>query len=295
MFKSGFIAVVGSPNAGKSTFINAVVGRKVSIVSDKVQTTRDMIRGVYNDQETQIVFLDTPGFHKPKNKLNVYMNHQIDEAMASVDAILYLVDAKYGVGSKEVENINKLKQYEATPKIAVVNKIDTISQEKAIKIVEDLKDYDMFEDILAMSAKEKFNVDGVVNILKEKLTETVKFYEDDQFTDYSDEFFIEEIIREKVLYFTKEEVPHSVGIKVKSIEEENKMLVIDADIYVERDSQKGIIIGRAGKMLREIGKAARLELKKEFDQAIYLDLHVKVLSKWGQKIDKMNEIGYEIE
>ncbi len=295
MFKSGFIAVVGSPNAGKSTFINAVIGRKVSIVSDKVQTTRDMIRGVYNDKETQIVFLDTPGFHKPKNKLNVYMNHQIDEAMASVDAILYLVDAKYGVGSKEVENINKLKQYASTPKIAVVNKIDTISQEKAIKIVEDLKEYAMFEDILAMSAKEKFNVDGVVNILKDKLTETVKFYEEDQFTDYSDEFFIEEIIREKVLYFTKEEVPHSVGIKVKSIEEENKILIIDADIYVERDSQKGIIIGRAGKMLREIGKAARLELKKEFDQAIYLDLHVKVLSKWGQKIDKMNEIGYEIE
>lgn len=295
MFKSGFIAVVGSPNAGKSTFINAVVGRKVSIVSDKVQTTRDMIRGIYNDKESQIVFLDTPGFHKPKNKLNVYMNHQIDEAMVSVDAILYLVDAKYGVGSKELENIEKLKQYEGTPKIAVVNKIDKISQEKAFRIIEDLKEFKMFDDILAMSLKEQFNVDGVVNVLKEKLTETVKFYEEDQFTDYTDEFFVEEIIREKVLYMTKEEVPHSVGIKVKRIEEEDNILVIDADIYVERDSQKGIIIGRAGKMLREIGKAARLELKKEFDQAIYLDLHVKVLSKWGQKIDKLTEIGYEIE
>ncbi len=295
MFKSGFIAVVGSPNAGKSTFINAVVGRKVSIVSDKVQTTRDMIRGIYNDKESQIVFLDTPGFHKPKNKLNVYMNHQIDEAMVSVDAILYLVDAKYGVGSKELENIEKLKQYEGTPKIAVVNKIDKINQEKAFRIIEDLKEFKMFDDILAMSLKEQFNVDGVVNVLKEKLTETVKFYEEDQFTDYTDEFFVEEIIREKVLYMTKEEVPHSVGIKVKRIEEEDNILVIDADIYVERDSQKGIIIGRAGKMLREIGKAARLELKKEFDQAIYLDLHVKVLSKWGQKIDKLTEIGYEIE
>ncbi len=295
MFKSGFIAVVGSPNAGKSTFINAVIGRKVSIVSDKVQTTRDMIRGIYNDDESQIIFIDTPGFHKPKNKLNVYMNHQIDEAMMAVDAILYLVDAKYGIGSKELENIAKLEQYANIPKIAVVNKIDKISQEKAMKIVEQLHEYEMFSDVLAMSAKEKFNVDGIVNVLKEKLTETVKFYEGEEFTDYTDEFFVEEIIREKVLYLTKEEVPHSVGVKVKRMEEEEKILVIEADIYVERDSQKGIIIGRAGKMLKEIGKAARLELKKEFDQAIYLDLHVKVLSKWGQKLDKMSEIGYEIE
>ncbi len=295
MFKSGFIAVVGSPNAGKSTFINAVIGRKVSIVSDKVQTTRDMIRGIYNDEESQIIFIDTPGFHKPKNKLNVYMNHQIDEAMMAVDAILYLVDAKYGIGSKELENIAKLEQYANIPKIAVVNKIDKISQEKAMKIVEQLHEYEMFSDVLAMSAKEKFNVDGIVNVLKEKLTETVKFYEGEEFTDYTDEFFVEEIIREKVLYLTKEEVPHSVGVKVKRMEEEEKILVIEADIYVERDSQKGIIIGRAGKMLKEIGKAARLELKKEFDQAIYLDLHVKVLSKWGQKLDKMSEIGYEIE
>lgn len=295
MFKSGFISVVGSPNAGKSTFINTIIGRKVSIVSDKVQTTRDMIRGVYNDEESQIVFLDTPGFHKPKNKLNVYMNHQIDEAMMGVDAILYLIDAKYGIGRKEVENIEKISKYKNVPKVVVINKIDKVSQEKVFKIIEDLKKYQMFDDILAMSLKEKFNHETVVSVLKEKLTEEVKFYEDDKFSDYSDEFFVEEIIREKVLHLTKEEIPHSVGIRVKSMEEEQEILVIDADIFVERDSQKGIIIGRGGKMLREIGKAARLELKKEFNQGIYLDLHVKVLSKWGQKVDKLQEIGYEIE
>lgn len=295
MFKSGFISVVGSPNAGKSTFINTIIGRKVSIVSDKVQTTRDMIRGVYNDEESQIVFLDTPGFHKPKNKLNVYMNHQIDEAMMGVDAILYLIDAKYGIGRKEVENIEKISKYKNVPKVVVINKIDKVSQEKVFKIIEDLKNYQMFDDILAMSLKEKFNHETVVSVLKEKLTEEVKFYEDDKFSDYSDEFFVEEIIREKVLHLTKEEIPHSVGIRVKSMEEEQEILVIDADIFVERDSQKGIIIGRGGKMLREIGKAARLELKKEFNQGIYLDLHVKVLSKWGQKVDKLQEIGYEIE
>ncbi len=295
MFRSGFVSVVGSPNAGKSTFINTVVGRKVSIVSNKVQTTRDMIRGVYNDEDSQIVFLDTPGFHKPMNKLNVYMNHQIDEAMMGVDAILYLIDAKYGVGRKELENIDKIAQYKNVPKIVVINKIDKVSQEKVFKIIEDLKKFNMFDDILAMSLKEKFNYDSVISVLKEKLTEEVKFYEEDKFADYSDEFFVEEIIREKVLHLTKEEIPHSVGIRVKSMEEEQNILVIDADIYVERDSQKGIIIGRGGSMLREIGKAARLELKKEFDQGIYLDLHVKVLSKWGQKIDKLQEVGYEIE
>ncbi len=295
MFKSGFISVVGSPNAGKSTFINTVIGRKVSIVSNKVQTTRDMIRGVYNDEESQIVFLDTPGFHKPKNKLNVYMNRQIDEAMMGVDAILYLVDAKYGVGRKEVENIERLKEYKNIPKIVVINKIDKVNQEQVFKIIEKLQSYDMFDDILAMSLKEKFNHESVIKVLKTKLKEEVKFYEEDQFADYSDEFFAEEIIREKVLHLTKEEVPHSVGIKVRKMEEEQGILVIDADIYVERNSQKGIIIGRGGQMLKEIGQAARLELKKEFKQGIYLDLHVKVLSKWGQQVDKLQEVGYEIE
>ncbi len=295
MFKSGFISVVGSPNAGKSTFINTVVGRKVSIVSNKVQTTRDMIRGVYNDDESQIVFLDTPGFHKPKNKLNVYMNRQIDEALMGVDAILYLVDAKYGIGRKEVENIEKLKEYKNIPKVVVINKIDKVDQEKVFKIISKLQEYDIFDDILAMSLKEKFNHESVIKVLKTKLKEEVKFYDDDQFSDYSDEFFAEEIIREKVLHLTKEEVPHSVGIKVHKMEEEQGILVIDADIYVERNSQKGIIIGRGGQMLKEIGQAARLELKKEFKQGIYLDLHVKVLSKWGQQVDKLQEVGYEIE
>lgn len=295
MIKSGFVSVVGSPNAGKSTFINTVVGRKVSIVSDKVQTTRDMIRGVYNDEETQIVFLDTPGFHKPKNKLNVYMNRQIDESLVGVDAILYIVDAKYGIGKKEIENIEKIKQYSSVPKIAVINKIDKVSQEKVINIIEKLNSYRMFDDVLAMSLKEKFNQDAVIEAIKPKLTETVRFYEEDKFTDYSDEFFAQEIIREKVLFHTNEEVPHSVGVKVNRMEEEEGILVIEADIFVERNSQKGIIIGRAGSMLKKIGSEARVELKEEFKQGIYLDLHVKVLSKWGQEVQKVQEVGYEIE
>jgi len=296
MFKSGYIAVVGSPNAGKSTFINTIIGRKVSIVSDKVQTTRDMIRGIYNDEQTQIIFLDTPGFHDPKNQLNVYMNKQIDMAFSGVDAILYMVDIEFGIAKKEIKNIEKLRQFTNIPIIAVINKIDLVDQDKVNNVITKLENEDMFEEIIAVSLKEKFNHLTVVNSLKKHLSDKVKFYDDSsKFSDYSDEFFISEIIREKVLAFTHEEIPHSVGVKVKRFEVEDELLVIEADIYVERDSQKGIIIGRAGSMLKKIGKSARIELKAEYEQPIFLDLHVKVLSKWGQSQISLNEIGYELD
>lgn len=295
MFKSGFVSVVGSPNAGKSTFINTVIGRKVSIISSKVQTTRDMIRGIYNDEDSQIVFLDTPGFHNPQNQLNVYMNQQIDHSLMQVDVVVFMLDAKYGVGKKEKANLKKLQDLKHLKMICVVNKIELVSQDKLAMIVSELAEYDLFEEIIPISLKEKFNYDAVLKSVKSYLTDDVKFYEEDEFTDYTDEFFIEEIIREKVLHKTDQEVPHSVGVKVKEMVEEDGMLVISADIYVERDSQKGIIIGRAGSMLKEIGMAARKELKREFKQPIYLDLHVKVLSKWGQKRDSLSDIGYEIE
>ena len=296
MFKSGYVAVVGSPNAGKSTFLNTVIGRKVSIVSDKVQTTRDMIKGIYNDQECQIVFLDTPGFHTPKNKLNVYMNRQIDLSFHGVDLIVYMIDIEYGIAKKEIENIAKLKTMPNIKKIAVINKIDLVDQNIVVNCIEKLQKEDMFEEILAISLKEKFNHMSVIESIKPYLKEDVKFYDEvKQFSDYTDEFFISEIIREKVLTFTHEEIPHSVGVKVTRFEAEDDLLVIEADIYVERDSQKGIIIGRAGSMLKKIGKAARIELKDEYEQPIFLDLHVKVLSKWGQREDRLSEIGYEIE
>lgn len=295
MFKSGFVSVVGSPNAGKSTFLNTVIGRKVSIVTDKVQTTRDMIKGIYNDEDSQIVFLDTPGFHKPQNKLNVYMNQQIDMSLMSIDVLVYMIDAVYGLGKKEQANLKRLSELKGITMIAVVNKIDLVDPIKTERIIKELQETEMFADILATSMKEKFNHQGVVECVKQYLKDDVKFYEDTEFTDYSDEFFIEEIIREKVLFRTNDEVPHSIGVKVKNIEEDGELLIIEADIYVERDSQKGIIIGRAGKMLKSIGTDARRELKREFKQPVYLDLHVKVLSRWGQKRDALNEVGYEID
>ncbi len=295
MFKSGFVSIVGSPNAGKSTFINTVIGRKVSIISSKVQTTRDLIRGIYNDEDSQIVFLDTPGFHNPKNQLNVYMNQQIDMSFSHVDLVVFMLDAKYGVGKKERQNLEKLRSLGSTKIICVINKIELVDQDKLQSIVQELSDTELFEEIIPISLNEKFNYQAVLTSVKRYLTEDVKFYEDDQFTDYTDEFFAEEIIREKILHKTNQEVPHSIGIKVKEMEEEDGVLVISADVYVERDSQKGIIIGRGGSMLKEIGTAARKELKREFKQPIYLDLHVKVLSKWGQKRDSLMDVGYEIE
>ncbi len=196
MFKSGFVSIVGSPNAGKSTFINTVIGRKVSIISSKVQTTRDLIRGIYNDENSQIVFLDTPGFHSPKNQLNVYMNQQIDMSFAHVDLVVFMLDAKYGVGKKERANLDKLRSLGNTKIICVINKIELVDQEKLHLIVEELSATNLFEEIIPISLNEKFNYEAVLTSVKRYLTEDVKFYEDDQFTDYTDEFFVEEIIRE---------------------------------------------------------------------------------------------------
>nr|MBL0701780.1 GTPase Era [Mycoplasmatales bacterium] len=192
--------------------------------------------------------------------------------------------------------LEKLREFKNIKKIAVINKIDMVEQEKVNNVIARLEQEDMFESILAISLKEEFNHLSVVKEIKKHLKSDVKFYEDSkQFSDYSDDFFISELIREKILINTHEEIPHSVGVKVKRFEKEDNLLVIEADIFVERDSQKGIIIGRAGSMLKKIGKSARLELKGEYEMPIFLDLHVKVLSKWGQREEKLSEIGYELE
>jgi GTP-binding protein Era len=282
MFKSGFVAIVGSPNAGKSTFLNTVIGKKVSIVSDKVQTTRDMIRGIYTTDDIQIVFLDTPGFHQPQNKLHVYMNRQIDMSLMNIDVIVYMLDAKYGLGKKEQVNLKKLSEFKNIPLICVVNKIDLLPQQRVSAIVKEINELGLFSDVICASMKEKFNQESIIRSIKGYLKETT-------------EFFIEEIIREKILYHTDQEVPHSIGVKVKDIYDQQEVLVIEAEIYVERDSQKGIIIGKAGSMLKAIGKASRLELKAEFKQPVHLELHVKVLSKWGQNQELLSQVGYDLE
>lgn len=291
MFKSGFVAIVGNPNAGKSSLINKIFSRKISIVSDKVQTTRNMIRGVYTDDDSQIIFLDTPGFHKPHNKLQVYMNDQIVHALSGVDVVIYVVDAKYGFGKKEQVIINKIKDLNVNT-ICLINKIDLLKQEQVVELVNQAQQLDLFQEIFAISLKDTFNVELFLNALKALLPEGIALYPEDHLVDYTKEFYIEEIVREKINQVCFDEIPHSVAIKTKAIEEDENGLSIFVDVYVHRDSQKGIIIGRGGQNLKTIGKRARLELKEFFNQPIYLDIHVKVKPNWVDNNSLLMDWGY---
>lgn len=291
MFKSGFVAIVGNPNAGKSSLINKIFSRKISIVSDKVQTTRNMIRGVYTDDDSQIIFLDTPGFHKPHNKLQVYMNDQIEHALSGVDVVIYVVDAKYGFGRKEQVIINKIKDLNVNT-ICLINKIDLLKQEQVVELVNQAQQLDLFQEIFAISLKDTFNVELFLNDLKALLPEGIALYPEDHLVDYTKEFYIEEIVREKINQVCFDEIPHSVAIKTKAIEEDENGLSIFVDVYVHRDSQKGIIIGRGGQNLKTIGKRARLELKEFFNQTIYLDIHVKVKPNWVDNNSLLMDWGY---
>lgn len=291
MFKSGFVAIVGNPNAGKSSLINKIFSRKISIVSDKVQTTRNMIRGVYTDDDSQIIFLDTPGFHKPHNKLQVYMNDQIEHALSGVDVVIYVVDAKYGFGKKEQVIINKIKDLNVNT-ICLINKTDLLKQEQVVELVNQAQQLDLFQEIFAISLKDTFNVELFLNDLKALLPEGIALYPEDHLVDYTKEFYIEEIVREKINQVCFDEIPHSVAIKTKAIEEDENGLSIFVDVYVHRDSQKGIIIGRGGQNLKTIGKRARLELKEFFNKPIYLDIHVKVKPNWVDNNSLLMDWGY---
>lgn len=291
MFKSGFVAIVGNPNAGKSSLINKIFSRKISIVSDKVQTTRNMIRGVYTDDDCQIIFLDTPGFHKPHNKLQVYMNDQIEHALSAVDVVIYVVDAKYGFGKKEQVIINKIKDLNVNT-ICLINKIDLLKQEQVVELVNQAQQLDLFQETFAISLKDTFNVELFLNDLKALLPEGIALYPEDHLVDYTKEFYIEEIVREKINQVCFDEIPHSVAIKTKAIEEDENGLSIFVDVYVHRDSQKGIIIGRGGQNLKTIGKRSRLELKEFFNQPIYLDIHVKVKPNWVDNNSLLMDWGY---
>lgn len=291
MYKSGFVAIVGNPNAGKSSLINKIFSRKISIVSDKVQTTRNLIRGIYTDDESQIVFLDTPGFHKPHNKLQSYMNDQIDHALVDVDVIVYVLDAKYGFGKKEQIIIERLKHVNV-PIICLINKLDLVASDVVIKLIDQAQNMELFNEVFAISLKTTFDVDLFLSNLKCYLPIGSPFYDENEIVDYTTEFYVEEIIREKVNKYCFDEIPHSVAIKTKAMELIDNKYEILVDIFVHRDSQKGIIIGRGGSNLKRIGKEARLELKCLFNAPIYLDIHVKVRPNWVDNNSLLADCGY---
>lgn len=291
--KSGFASFVGKPNVGKSSIINAIMKRKVVIVSEKPQTTRNRINVIYNDNDSQIIFVDTPGIHRPLHRLGEYMVRAAVEALKNVDILLFTIDAKEGFETPEeyiTEYINKAK----TPVIGVINKIDLVKNER-IQHIEKLLGEKVNNLLCTVktSTVTGEGLDELINKIKENLPEGPQFYPEDIIVDRPLSFIVAELIREKIFHFTYEEVPHSVAVIVEEIKErENGTTYIRANIYVERDSQKGIIIGQKGQMIKKIGESARKDIEYFIESKVYLDLFVKVKKDWRNKdFIILNEIG----
>lgn len=297
-YKSGFVALIGRPNVGKSTFVNQVLGKKISIISNKPQTTRNRIQGIYTTENEQIIFIDTPGIHKPHHQLGEFMNKESLSTLTDVDMILLIVDGTMPFGTGDQFIIEQLKKVE-TPVYLVVNKIDLIKDKNRLfeNILKFKESYD-FAEVYYISALNGDNVDKLLSSMVDNLEVGPQYYPEDQISDHPESFVIGEIIREKVLQLTKEEVPHSVAVVIESMKpsDDNEDLTeIQATIYVERQSQKKIIIGKNGKMIKDIGTLARKEIVMLLGQKIYLELWVKVEEDWRNKKSKLRTLGYFLE
>ena len=290
--KSGFIALVGRPNVGKSTLLNAIMGRKIAITSDKPQTTRNIIQGIYTDNDSQMIFIDTPGIHKPKNRLGKILNKEAYISMDDVDIILFLVDITENLGKGDMFIIDLFKNT-SKPVILVINKIDRLPKSEILHKIEEYKDLYDFDEIVPVSAIKGDNIDRLISILKGKLTDNIKYYEDDVVTNVSNSFMISEIIREKILELTHEEVPHSVNVVTEDISYDKNVVNIKAMIVIDRENLKRIIIGKQGTMIKEIGRRARIEIEELLGKKVYLELFVKVIEKWRDREKYLNEIGYK--
>ena len=292
--KAGFIAVVGRPNVGKSTLINKLVAEKVAIVSDKAGTTRDNIKGILNVKDDQYIFIDTPGIHKPKHLLGEYMTNIAVKILRDVDVILFLVDASKPIGTGDQFVMERILENSKKPRILLVNKVDLITDiQKEEKLQEIEEKLGKFDKIIFASGMYSFGMSQLLEALDPYLEDGVKYYPDDMYTDMSTYRIITEIVREKILLKTRDEIPHSVAIEIINVErKEGKKDKFDINIYVERDSQKGIIIGKDGKMLKEIGVEARKEIEELLGEKIYLGLWVKVKDDWRKKKPFLKELGY---
>ena len=291
--KSGFVALIGRPNAGKSTLMNEILGKKVAIMSDKPQTTRNRITGIYTKEDVQIVFLDTPGIHKPKHRLGEYMVDVAEKTMRDVDLIFYLVDASVDFKTGEEFIVERLKSSKI-PIFLILNKIDLIPKEDLLRKIDFWQNKLEFAEIFPVSALKRDNVDQLIERTKNYLEEGPMFYPSDEVTDQPEKVVISEIIREKILKRTKEEIPHSVAVVIEQLEEKKKGEVINilASIYVERSSQKKIVIGKQGQLLKAIGQDARRELENILGARIFLDLWVKVKEDWRNKNTTLSNFGY---
>ena len=291
-FTSGFVAIVGRPNVGKSTFMNYVLGQKIAIMSDKAQTTRNKIQGVYTNKDCQIVFLDTPGIHKPKHELGNFMVESAYSALKEVDAVLFMVNAEEKRGPGDDFIIEKLKKIK-TPVFLVLNKIDLISPDELLDRVESYQETIPFAGIIPISVLQGNNVQELMTTLTNHLPEGPQYYPSDQITDHPEYFVVSELIREKILHLTKEEIPHSVAVTVDKMQkDEFDKVHVYANIIGERPTQKGIIIGKGGKLLKEIGVRARKDIEQLLGNKVYLELWVKVEKDWRKKKSHLQDFGY---
>ena len=289
--KSGFVGLIGRPNVGKSTLLNSIIGKKVSITSNKPKTTRNLIQGIYNKEDIQMVFVDTPGIHKSKNKLGKVLNQQAFFTTNDVDVILFLTDASEGLGKGDKFIIDTLKEINK-PVILVLNKIDKIKKDKILLKIDEYKDLYNFSEIVPLSAYKKDNVDRLLTLLEKYLPDNIQYFDNDTITSSSESFVISELIREKVLELTEEEVPHSVTCVTEKIEFNKNIVNINGLIIVDRENLKGIIIGKQGKMIKEIGSRARIDIENYLGKKVYLELFVKVIPKWREREKILNEMGF---
>lgn len=290
-FKSGFVIILGRPNVGKSTLLNRLVGSKVAIISDKPQTTRNRINGIVTTDRAQIIFMDTPGIHKPKHKLGQYMVKTAISSLEEADCILYLVDASAEIGPGE-EWIQNLLKSVNTPVFLGINKIDLINKQRLAEVITALTSSQSFAEVVPLSAATGENTGLLIELLIKYLPEGPKYYPEDAVTDRPEEFVVAEFIREKVLQATRDEVPHAVAVVVEEMEDRERLLYISANIFVERESQKGIIIGKGGQMLKEIGTLARHEIENLLNCKVFLELKVKVKKGWRKQEIALRQLGY---
>ncbi|MDY4236419.1 MAG: GTPase Era [Bacilli bacterium] len=291
--KSGFVSIVGRPNVGKSTLLNKLLNQKIAITSDKVGTTRNMIYGVYNEDDTQIVFVDTPGINKATSKLGEVLNNKAYSSFDN-DLVLFLVDIASGFGPNDNKILNRLKE-DNKDVILVLTKVDKIKKDKLYDEITKLKDLYNFLDIVPISSIKGINTTELIEVIKKYLKDDVKYFDDDVITNVSEKFLVGEIIREKVLNLTREEVPHAVTCVVENMEFKKDKCYINACIVVDRDNLKGIIIGKNGQMLKKIGSMAREEIEVLLGKKVYLELFVKVIDNWRQKPNLFQELGISEE
>ncbi len=291
--KSGFIGLIGRPNVGKSTLLNGLTGRKIAITSNKAQTTRNNIQGIYTDDDVQMIFVDTPGIHKPKNKLGKALNKQAYVSINDVDIIMFLVDITETLGPGDKYILNMLNGINK-PVILIINKIDKVPREDILKKIDEYKDLYNFDEIIPVSALKDINTTHLLDVLKKYLPDSIKYFDDETYTNVDTAFMISEYIREKVLELTEDEVPHSTTCIVENIEEDKNIISIGASIIVDRENLKKIIIGKNGSKIKEIGIRARKDIEELLNKKVYLDLFVKVMPKWRDRENLLKELGIKL-